>query len=749
MKKSDFKNRLKKLVFSVLFFSTAFVFSQDKSIELRINISNSKENKSAKLKGYNVAYKNASPFVMLSGYSKDITFSGTVFYRLKVNGVWNNWTAFNKPHNEEGIIDRVALGEVFIDTSFEDVQFKSSSPTQTPFVFRLFYPEFSKNFVSNTVKTVNREIVSGCSQPAYQGRSDWCPSGNCPKSSSPSAINPTHIVIHHSAGNTSSSDFAAVVRSYWDLHVNTNGWADIGYNWLVDPNGVLYEGRGDRIRGAHSPCMNGVATGICYIGNFETSEPAATGLTALKDFIAWEATDKNINVLTNSQAGALGVMDHISGHKDGKTNFPSSNCTSTLCPGANLHNKIAGIKTAVSNYACYVSSASVPSKPISFSVTSKSLTSVDVHIKAVATATTYGVYKSTDNITYQKVIESSDTTISIENLTAGVVTYFKVEAVNADGVSDKSSVLAALPGDGYSQFLIVDGVERRQFDAIAQYDYPLTELGHTFASATNDAVQDGTINLNDYKFVIWMLVDESSADDTFNATEQTKVKSFIDNGGVFIVSGDEIGWDLVHKGNAADTSFYENYLKAEYIADNPTPNNRQVKSTSNVTFNLDDGTHGTFDADYPDVIKPKNGSVKTFSYDGVSDAVGVAGVSYTSGNGGVEHLAFAIEIVYDDTQRKNLIADILQKYTTQLSVKDSFIEKNIKLYPNPTNGIVQISNPNNIDIQKVSVFTMYGQLLQSKVVANQLDLSSFSTGIYIIKIESKTGEKGVFRVIKK
>jgi len=736
------------LIFFV-FINITILFSQDRNIEFTQQYTSNDNYIGAKSEVFKMNYKNTSPFIMLSGYTSNLSYNGTAYYRLKTNDKWNEWQAFPEAHEGE-ITNRIPLGVVYIENVFEDIQFKVDKADNSKFVFRLFLPEFTKNLkTKNNIKTVNKQLAGGCSQPAYQGRSDWCPTGDCPKSSNPSAINPTHIVVHHSAGQTNSTDYAAIVRSYWDLHVNTNGWADIGYNWLVDPNGVLYEGRGDQIRGAHSPCMNGVSTGICYIGNYETFEPATAGLNTLKYFIAWDATDKNIDVTVSSYVSALGGnMENISGHKDGFDEYPTKGCTSTECPGANLHNKLQTIRNDVAAYSCYISSANAPDTPLSFSIVRKSTTSAEIKIKSVATATKYGVYKSTDNIIFQKVIESASTSITIDNLTQGEVTYFKVEAINDDGTSDKSSALAVIPSQYKSDILIVDGVERRQFDAIAQYDYPLSQLERTFSSATNDAVQDGTVDLNNFKFVIWMLMDESSADDTFNKTEQTKVKDFIDNDGVFIVSGDEIGWDLVHLGDATDISFYQNYLKADYIADNPTPNNRKVKDNNNTIYNLDDGSHGTFDADFPDIIKAKNGSVKTFTYDGVAESTGVAGVSYKTTNGGVEYLGFALEAVYNDTQRKNLINYILQKYNSLLAVDDTFIKQNIKLYPNPTSGIIQIYNPNFVKISKVEVYNIYGQQLQNKPLNNNINLSNHSTGIYFVKIEDENGKQGTFKVLK-
>ena len=746
MQKITFNQSSLYLFFFLLFFNFLFGYSQDKNIEIIQQFS--KENY-AKSDVTKIDYKNTSPFVMLSGYTKDLSFSNTVYYRLKIKNNWGEWNTFPKPHEGEDI-GRVVLGVVFIEQAFKDIQFKTATPTNSRMVFSLFFPEYTKNIrVDKSTKTANKQVASGCAQPAFEGRLDWCPSGDCPKQTNPSVINPTHIVVHHSAGNTSSSDFAAVVRSYWNYHVNVRGWADIGYNWLIDPNGVVYEGRGDRVRGAHSPCMNAISTGICFIGNYEGStQPSASGMQSLKDMIAWDATDKSIDVTATSYVAALGgSIENISGHKDGHDQYPGSGCTATACPGANLHNKLQTIRNDVANYACYISSANAPKTPESFSVIRKGTQSVELKIKPVATATKYGIYKSSDNSTYQKVIESVNTTITIENLTQGEVTYFKVEAINNDGASDKSSVLAAIPSQYNSDILIIDGVERRKYDAIAQYDEPLSELEHTFSSATNDAVINGVVNLNDFKFVIWMLLDESTADHTFDKNEQSKVKEFIDNDGVFIVSGNEIGWDLVEKGDADDQSFYTNYLKAEYIADAPNPHNYIVKDNNNKNYNLSNDS-SILDNKYPDVIKPKNGSVKTFIYDGVSENSGIAGVSYKSANGGVENLGFAIEGIQNTTQRKDLIDYILKKYSSFLAVDDSFIKQNIRLYPNPTTGIIKISNPNFVKINKVEVFTIYGQKLSVKYQDNSISLLHLSSGLYFVRIVDDNGKQGTFKIIK-
>ncbi|MBI9070073.1 MAG: Ig-like domain-containing protein [Melioribacteraceae bacterium] len=179
-------------------------------------------------------------------------------------------------------------------------------------------------------------------RPVYVDRKGW----GCPQSehvSSRSLTDVTHLIVHHSAGNTTSSDFAAIVRAYWELHVNTNGWADIGYNWLVDPNGVLYKGRAwksagqENVQGAHNSGKNGGSTGICFIGNYETAQPKEEGLNKLYKILAFLSDKYNIDPVGTSYHNAIAkVNDNIDGH--------GQSGGGTACPGKNIINKLADIR---------------------------------------------------------------------------------------------------------------------------------------------------------------------------------------------------------------------------------------------------------------------------------------------------------------------------------------------------------------------------------------------------------------------
>lgn len=103
---------------------------------------------------------------------------------------------------------------------------------------------------------------------------------------------PVRITIHHSgAGTFSAIDRGAVtsaIKAIQDTHIGANGWDDIGYHYIVDPFGCLWEGRHlDRI-GAHAGSLelNRGNIGILLLGNFDLQEPPPAQLERLGDLLA-------------------------------------------------------------------------------------------------------------------------------------------------------------------------------------------------------------------------------------------------------------------------------------------------------------------------------------------------------------------------------------------------------------------------------------------------------------------------------
>jgi len=139
------------------------------------------------------------------------------------------------------------------------------------------------------------------------------------------------VVVHHTAGPDLAPDVPLdreklVVAGIETQHVKTNGWNGIGYNWLIFPSGRVYEGRGWRHQGAHTPKKNSTSVGIAFVMNSEGKEPTAAALQSCRDLLA-------VGVL----AGHLAAGFEIKGHRD---------FDSTKCPGQKLYARLSELETA-------------------------------------------------------------------------------------------------------------------------------------------------------------------------------------------------------------------------------------------------------------------------------------------------------------------------------------------------------------------------------------------------------------------
>lgn len=181
-----------------------------------------------------------------------------------------------------------------------------------------------------------------CPLPPFATRTDWnSPDGQDPSCSSPAYSTVTHQIVHHSFTSNTSGNWAATVLSIWNYHVNSNGWCDIGYNWLIAPDGVIYEGRGggNNVRGAHFCATNTGTMGICMLGTYMDTVPTAAALESLKQLLTWKSCDVGIDPTATSFHSASGKnLPEISGHRDG---------CNTLCPGNALFAELPSIREDV------------------------------------------------------------------------------------------------------------------------------------------------------------------------------------------------------------------------------------------------------------------------------------------------------------------------------------------------------------------------------------------------------------------
>ena len=158
--------------------------------------------------------------------------------------------------------------------------------------------------------------------------------------------------VHHTvnANDYGPEDSAAIVLGIARYHRDHNGWNDIGYNFLVDQYGQVFEGRAGGIElaivGAQTQGFNSVSTGIACIGTFTALAPPAAALDALAQLIGWKLTLHGVPVqgkaTVTSTSGAPARFQCVSGHRDGNA---------TACPGDVLYGLLGDLRIRAAQYA--------------------------------------------------------------------------------------------------------------------------------------------------------------------------------------------------------------------------------------------------------------------------------------------------------------------------------------------------------------------------------------------------------------
>ena len=136
------------------------------------------------------------------------------------------------------------------------------------------------------------------------------------------------VIVHHTATSNTVSDAAAAIRSIYYYHAITRGWGDIGYNFLVDWQGNVYEGRfgGAKVVGGHALQYNYGSLGIALLGDFTSVNPPDVMLGAL--IRAIEDRAPQVDVTTSADFVDLRQVPNLCGHGD---------VMATSCPGDDAH----------------------------------------------------------------------------------------------------------------------------------------------------------------------------------------------------------------------------------------------------------------------------------------------------------------------------------------------------------------------------------------------------------------------------
>ena len=156
--------------------------------------------------------------------------------------------------------------------------------------------------------------------------------------------------IHHTDHGSTSNGYGPnegrdLVYAICSYHVNVREWSDIGYNFLVDKYGTIYEGRGGGIEagviGAHTGGFNSYSTGIAFVGDHTASAPTDAAQVALRRLAAWKLDVHHVDPRGTVTVESLGSTKYpeetvvtfptVAGHRDASlTSCPGGACYALL-----------------------------------------------------------------------------------------------------------------------------------------------------------------------------------------------------------------------------------------------------------------------------------------------------------------------------------------------------------------------------------------------------------------------------------
>ena len=200
------------------------------------------------------------------------------------------------------------------------------------------------------------EAANGApNQPDIVSRDAWGGPQCNPDAGEPTYTDGVRMMfVHHTTTYNTypEADVLGIIYAMCTYHVDTRGWKDIGYNFVIDRFGTIYEARDGGIEnavwGAHTGGFNYYSFGVALIGDHNAAGPSQAAIDALKELSAWKMDLHHANPETTVTVESLGsskypsgeivVMDTISGHQD---------ASNTSCPGGLCYPLLVDVRPQV------------------------------------------------------------------------------------------------------------------------------------------------------------------------------------------------------------------------------------------------------------------------------------------------------------------------------------------------------------------------------------------------------------------
>lgn len=279
----------------------------------------------------------------------DTPFPAAVEIQLSSNGVtWSEPVVVGPAHTDAGPIDRD--GRIFADLLFTEeasiVRYRGLDADGNviaipglafTYINAKAGPRISDIGGSGGTPTNSRPPIIGREEwgaelahgGADRGEIEWIPEYETVK----------HVIVHHSE-TPRFRDPLVEIRSIHYYHAITRGWGDIGYNYLVDFLGNVYEGRagGENVIGGHAFQYARGSAGICAMGSFSMESSTPEAIAGLTWITAWAARD--LDPLARSDFHQTPNLPTVCGHRD---------VVDSSCPGDGLYADLPTIRWAVAD----------------------------------------------------------------------------------------------------------------------------------------------------------------------------------------------------------------------------------------------------------------------------------------------------------------------------------------------------------------------------------------------------------------
>ena len=270
-----------------------------------------------------------------------------------LDGRWSEWLPLHAGHDGSALSDPVWTGPA---QAFELRSRRSLHGARVVLV-----DSGAGAHASAARRYVDAELPAAAGQPKIIARSSWATASCRPRV--PAVFGAVDLAfVHHTVSSNAyrPSQSAGMVRAICLFHKYGNGWNDIGYNFVVDRYGQIFEARAggidEAIVGAQAGGYNVYSTGVALLGNFGHSGPPRKTFEALSRLLAWKLALHGIEVpgkvtvevtrtgapYSRYRAGAQVRLDRVSGHRDADT---------TECPGAGMYRRLPRLRQVVRDLA--------------------------------------------------------------------------------------------------------------------------------------------------------------------------------------------------------------------------------------------------------------------------------------------------------------------------------------------------------------------------------------------------------------